>query len=166
VGERWVVDASPLIALSKVGHAGWMVDLAAEVVVPAAVAAEVWAGPPDLAQRFLAGGRVTIVPVPQTTAEVADWALGAGESAALTWAATHPGWTVIVDDLPARRCARALGLAHKGTLAVVILAKLHGLTGSAAAVLHDLRQVGLRLDDAVIRAALAATVDEDWPLRR
>jgi hypothetical protein len=33
-------------------------------------------------------------------------------------------------------------------------------------VLHDLRQVGLRLDDAVIRAALAATVDEDWPLRR
>jgi predicted nucleic acid-binding protein len=50
----------------------------------------------------------------------------------------------------------------KGTLAIVILAKQHGLIESAAQVLRALRSAGFRLDDAVIRDALARTVGEQW----
>lgn len=122
MSERWVVNASPLIALSKVGHADWLAALSDELVVPQAVAAEIQAGPPNPARQFLAAGRLPLLPAPPAVPEVADWGLGSGETAVLSWAATQPGWTAIIDDLPARRCARALSLPHKGTLAVVIRA--------------------------------------------
>ncbi len=163
MSERWVVNASPVIALARIGCAEWLDSLATELVIPAAVVAEVEAGPADPARELLASGRFPIVTAPPPPAEVADWALGAGETSVLSWAAGHPGWTAIIDDLPARRCARALGLPHKGTLAVVILARQHGLTDSAAEVVRGLLRAGLRLDEAVIREALAATVGEAWP---
>lgn len=53
-----------------------------------------------------------------------------------------------------------------GTLAVVILAKQHGLIESAAQVLHALRSVDFRLDDAIIRETLARTVGEKWKVKR
>lgn len=46
---------------------------------------------------------------------------------------------------------------------MVILARQHGLTDSAAEVVRGLLRAGLRLDEAVIREALAATVGEAWP---
>jgi predicted nucleic acid-binding protein len=49
-----------------------------------------------------------------------------------------------------------------GTLAVVLLAKQHGLINSAAQVLHDLRGADFRLDDKTIRGALERTVGEKW----
>jgi predicted nucleic acid-binding protein len=72
------------------------------------------------------------------------------------------GWTVIVDDAAARKCARSFGLPFKGTLAVIILAKQHGLIPSAADVLRSLLRGGFRLDEGVIREALSRTVGETW----
>jgi len=163
VSDRWVVDASPLIALARVGHADWLQQLADEVVVPEPVVKEVLAGPPDPARELLAGGRLTVVEPPATPPDVAAWSLGAGETAVLGWAGCNLVWTAILDDLPARRCARSLDVPHKGTLALVIMARQRGLIDSAADVIRHLRQAGLRLDDAVIGPALRATVDEDWP---
>jgi len=54
----------------------------------------------------------------------------------------------------ARRCARSLSLTLTGTLAVVLLAKQHGLIDSAARVMHALRDANFRLDDHIIREAL------------
>jgi len=48
-------------------------------------------------------------------------------------------WVAVLDDGAARRCARSLSLMITGTLAVVLLAKQHGLIDSASQVLHDLR---------------------------
>lgn len=163
MNERWVVNASPVIALARVGRGGWLAQLANEVVLPEAVADEVRAGPPDPARELVDSGQLPIVKVPQAPPEIADWALGAGESAVLTWALQHPGWTAILDDLPARRCARSLALPLKGTLAIVILARQRGLTDSAAATIRKLQRIGLRLDETLVRKALAATVGETWP---
>ncbi len=66
------------------------------------------------------------------------------------------------DDGAARRCARSLVLNVTGTLAVVLLAKQYGFIEFAAQVLHDLQGADFRLDDAVIREALARTVGEKW----
>jgi predicted nucleic acid-binding protein len=161
--ERWVVDSSPLIALARVGTAGWLAALAEEIVVPADVAAEVAAGPPDEARAIVEVGGLRIVSTPPPPGAVAEWDLGAGETAVLALCLTEPGWTAILDDEAARRCARSLSVPVRGTLAVVILARHRGLTSSAAGVLRAMRANGFRLDDDTIRRALAHTVGETWP---
>lgn len=90
------------------------------------------------------------------------WDLGQGETAVLSYALAHRKWVAVLDDGAARRCARSLAVNMTGTLAVVLLAKQYGLIDSAAQVLQDLRGAGFRLDDAVIRDALARTVGETW----
>jgi predicted nucleic acid-binding protein len=47
------------------------------------------------------------------------WDLGAGETAVLSYALANSGWTAVVDDNAARKCARSFAISAKGTLAVV-----------------------------------------------
>jgi len=162
VTERWVLNASPLIVLARVGQEHLFHILADEVVVPRAVAVEIEAGPADdPARQVIAGGYLAIVeaaPVP----EILAWDLGAGETAVLSYALRKPGWTVVLDDAAARKCAQSFGLRLKGTLAVVILAKQRGLIPSATDVLRSLLDIGFRLDENIIREALSRTVGEKW----
>ena len=133
------------------------------MAVPAAVAQEVLAGPDDAARRYLAQTHLPVVPTPATPEPIASWDLGLGESAVLTFASQNAGWVAVLDDGPARRCARVLGVPAKGTLAVVVMAHRQELTASAAAVMHLLVESGFRLDDGTIRKTLGATVGEEWP---
>ncbi len=80
----------------------------------------------------------------------------------LSYALREPGWTVVLDDAAARKCARSFGLRLKGTLAVIILARQRGLIPSATDVLRSLLNIGFRLDENVIRETLYRTVDERW----
>jgi predicted nucleic acid-binding protein len=43
--ERWVINASPLITLAKVGLENLLLQLPDSIVVPRAVATEIAAGP-------------------------------------------------------------------------------------------------------------------------
>ena len=161
--ERWVVNASPLILLARVGRAGLLQQLADEVIVPQAVAAEIGAGPEDdPARRLIGAGAWPIVETPPALADLLAWDLGAGETAVLTYARANSGWTAILDDAAARKCAQSFDLPMKGTLAVVILAKQRDLIGSAAEAVRDLQAAGFRIDDQLIRSVLKATVGEEW----
>jgi len=111
----------------------------------------------------LSADRFTIVDTPSPPAGILAWDLGAGETAVLAFALYKEGWTAILDDAAARRCALSFSLPFKGTLAVVLMAKQRGLISSAADVLHVLRAIGFRLDDETIREALISTVGEEWP---
>ena len=157
MSERWVLNASPIIVLARVGQEHLFDALADEVVVPRAVVDEIQAGPTgDPGRQAVASGRFTVVgatPMP----DVLAWDLGVGERAVLSYALEEPGWTVIVDDAAARKCARSFGLRFKGTLAVVILAKQRGLIPSAADVLRSLITGGFYLDGDIIREALSRT---------
>jgi len=51
-----------------------------------------------------------------------------------------------------------------GTLAVVLLARQHGLINSTAQFLHDLRNADFCLDDKTIQDALEHTVGEKWKM--
>jgi predicted nucleic acid-binding protein len=160
--ERWIVNASPLICLAKAGYADLLLKLPDEIIVPHAVVEEIHAGQlGDPARQILATGRF---PVVETAAlpEILAWDLGEGETAVLSYTLTNPDWVAIIDDRAARKCARSFSIAHKGTLAVVILAKKRGLIDSATAVMRSLQSAGLRLDDGVIRAALKKNAGEDW----
>jgi len=158
-----VINASPIIALARVGQVELLSRLPARVVVPQAVADELVQAPEsDPARRAIESGLFQIIPAATQPKELLAWDLGAGETAVLAYALAHPKWIAILDDGMARRGALSFSIPMKGTLAVVILAKQHGLIESAAQVIHALRGADFRLEDAVIREALARTVGEVW----
>ena len=162
--ERWVLNASPLIVLARVGLGDLPLSLAAQVVVPRPVAEEIEAGPLlDPARQALASGRLTVVDMPPPPSELLAWDLGYGETAVLSWVIAQNGWTAILDDAEARKCARAFSVPVKGTLALVVMAKQRSIIPSAAEIVQTLVNTGFRLDDQLIRRVLAETVGETWP---
>ncbi len=110
MSECWVLNASPIIVLARVGQEHLFDALADEVAVPQAVVDEIQAVPAgDPGRQAVASGRF---PVVDTTLapEVLAWDLGIGETAVLSYALEESGWTVIVDDAAARKCAQSFGL--------------------------------------------------------
>lgn len=153
--RRWVVNASPLILLARIERIALLRDLCAELIVPAAVAAEVQAGlHVDAAQMWLnSAGAIYIRALEETDAVVAGWDLGAGESEVLSWVHNHAGYEAILDDRAARDCALALRIPVRGTLGVILLAKREGLVPRVAPLFQELRQAGLRIHPDILKAA-------------
>lgn len=161
--DCWVVNASPVIALAKVGHLDLLDADAPCIVLPQSVADEIRHGPDgDPARQALdngwGGNPVTAAPDPL----IVEWGLGAGETAVLSIARRKHALAVI-DDGAARAAARAIGIPSIGTLGIVLRARRADRIPSAVDLLRDLRRAGLRLGDKVIREALARTTDEVWP---
>lgn len=156
VARRWVVNASPLILLSKVGRLDLIDALATEVAIPAAVLQELENSPPDDPSRrvaeILASAR--IAPAENVDPRVERWDLGAGESAVLTFALRDRGLEAVLDDRAARNCAAALGIPTRGTLGILLLAKREGAIAAVAPVIAALRDAGMYLDLALERSVL------------
>jgi predicted nucleic acid-binding protein len=163
VAEIWVVNASPIITLAKVGHLDLLTRLTDEVLVPSTVASEVLAGPiSDPARKALQEGWGKTVAVERIPAPILEWSLGAGESAVLSLVLNSPGATAVLDDAVGRRCARTLDVPVIGTLAVVLRAKKRGLIPSAAQVVQSLVASGLHVDQRTAEVVLKRLADEEW----
>lgn len=163
MSDRWVVNASPLIVFGKIGQLDLLNRLPDEIVVPQAVADEIIVGPEnDAARLAIEAEMFRLVAVQEPTPELAAWDLGSGETAVLSYALANPGWTALLDDGAARKCAVSFGIDVKGSLAIVILARKRGLIPQARQLLHTMQEVGLRLDERTIRQVLKETLDEDW----
>jgi predicted nucleic acid-binding protein len=152
VTERWVVNASPLISLGKIGRLDLLSTLAAEVVVPEAVATEV--------ERLGDSGSTGLI-APTFRIEKVDphplvtpWGLGLGEVAVLSLAQRSGSHVALLDDVAARRCAAALRIPTRGTLGVVLLAKSRGIIPSAATIIAALQAAGLYLSPDLVAYAL------------
>lgn len=110
MNERWVLNASPIIVLAKIEKLDLISLLTDEVVVPKVVIDEIAAGPPDdPARQIVLRGDL---PISQTTLhpDILAWDLGAGETAVLSYALETQGWTAILDDGVARRCAQSFDI--------------------------------------------------------
>jgi len=165
LSDLWVVNASPIITLAKAGHLH-LLDQLASILVPAAVAREIAAGPAsDPARRALEDGWGVHAAPREIPDSVLEWGLGAGESAVLALSLENSERAAVLDDAAARRCARTLGVPILGTLAVVLREKQAGLISSASQVAAALVQAGLRLDDETLRKALERGAAESWPPR-
>lgn len=157
MAERPVINASPLIFLSRGGILDLLQLLDDEILVPSAVAVEIQQrGTNDPTVLALTQTNwLVVVETPPTPEIIQSWDLGKGESSVLTWAYTHPGTEAIVDDLAARRCAAVLEIPVRGTLGLVLTAKQRGKIPAARPVLNNLRSLGMYLSDSVINQALA-----------
>lgn len=151
----WVVNASPIITLTKIGQLRLLDALGGTLLLPEAVVAEVLAGKDDDPAREVVargwGKRCTPTSMPTS---VLEWGLGSGESAVLATCLERRPATAVIDDRAARTAARALGVPVMGALGVVLRCKRRGVLSHAGPVIADLRKAGLHIDDAVIRDVL------------
>ena len=156
-----IVNASPLIFLSKGDHLDLLQTVGDSVIVPKTVADEIRRrGPDDVTARALTETEwLKTVDVPDVPPAIQAWDLGPGESAVLALAFAESEREVIIDDLAGRRCAASLDIPVRGTLGVVLLAKKQGRIENARPVVDQLRQAGMYLSDEVVDDALAL-VDE------
>jgi predicted nucleic acid-binding protein len=157
VVSLWVVNASPVILLTKIGLVDLLNRLGSPVVIPEAAVLEIQkAGPSDPAVQALAHApwlaKVDPGPIPPS---LASFNLGSGESAVLAHALANAGSGAILDDQAARNCATALGIPHQGTLALILFAKQHGFIPAARPFVEVLRQQGMYLSDQIMNQALA-----------
>jgi predicted nucleic acid-binding protein len=151
-----VVNASPLIVLSKAGLMDLILGLATELIIPEPVAHEVSQAkdPADPAKSWLMkeGGLVKLSA--PATPFLAAWDLGTGETSVISLVQTLPGSIAVLDDLAARRCAQALGIPVIGTLAIILAAKQRGALTAVKPALDAVVAAGLFISPAHIHAVL------------
>jgi predicted nucleic acid-binding protein len=153
----WVVDASPLIFLSKLGRLDLLERSADQVVVPTAVFREI-AEYRDVARRKIEEARRSWLGVREVVdrrvVDVLMADLDAGESEVIALAIEAEAERVVLDDLDARRLAHRVGCAPVGTLGLLLAAKLRGEIPSLRTEIDRLRQAGFRVGVTLAQALL------------
>ena len=158
-----ISNTSPLLYLYRIGALNWLPILCGEVRIPQAVVRELSEGqqkgydvpdPQDYEWLDVVDPRV----IPSKWLNLD---LGAGELAVLALALEHPGCTVLLDDMQARRIAQAAGLDVWGTLKVLIEAKSQGLVERIATHLDSLENTGMWMSEAIRHRVLALVGEEE-----
>ena len=155
-GERWVVNASPLILLGKLRRLDIVEALASSVAIPESVLREVSAGlrkdeTGNATLDWASARQVADVPLPVS---IANWDLGAGESQVIAHCLVE-GQVPVLDDREARACALSHSLPLIGTLGIVLRARKRGLIPAARPLVNQIRAAGSFLDDELVEQALA-----------
>jgi hypothetical protein len=84
VAEQWVINASPVIALARVGQLELLTRLPKQAMLPHAVEEEILrASEEDPARRAVESGMFKTIETPVPPSEIQAWDLGPGETAAL-----------------------------------------------------------------------------------
>jgi predicted nucleic acid-binding protein len=156
VAERAVINASPLIFLSRSRHLDLLQVFAKEIWVPEPVAEEIrHRGAQDItAQAIEENAWLIPKTVPAIPTAIVEWRLGAGESGTLALAGAHPGTEAIIDDLAGRKCAASFDIPVRGTLGIVLTAKNRGIVPKARPIVEEMMRSGLYLSRKVLDAAL------------
>lgn len=66
----------------------------------------------------------------------------------------HDGWTAVVHDGAARRCAEGIDVPVIGTLGVLVVAKKVGRLERVRPAVNSLMQAGFRVDESVVERVL------------
>jgi predicted nucleic acid-binding protein len=156
VADKAIINASPLIFLSRSHHLSLLQAFADEIWVPEPVATEILhRGQQDITARAIEHTDWLITqPVDSIPTMIAEWRLGAGESSVLALANQHHGTEAIIDDLAGRKCAASLNIPVRGTLGIVLIAKKRNLIPKARPVIEDMLTAGLYLSRKVVDEAL------------
>lgn len=152
-----VADATPLIALAKIGRLALLHDLFGEISIPEAVTSEVTLAAPHRpgADEIRDAHWIHTGAIQDTTkVRYLRVELDAGEAEALVLAEElHADW-VLLDESKARRVATILGMPHIGTVGLLLLAKQRGIVPQLRPLLDSLRAQQFRLSDEVYEAVL------------
>lgn len=151
-------DASPLIALSLIDRLDLLHSLLDRITITDVVQREVLPGGCKPGQAAIAAAieaewiRVIGDPWPEPKLHELD----EGEASTLR-AAMHlkVPRLVLIDERAGRAVARELGIAHSGTVGVIVQAKKRGLVPSARQLFEQMLARHFRVAAEMIREALA-----------
>lgn len=147
-----VINASPLILLCNCKLEFILPELFEEIIVPEAVWDEIVAGPEHDQSVETLPHLSWLKKLPTSLeADIANWDLGNGESSVLSHACVHPEFIAVLDDMQAKKCAKAIGIKTLGTGSILIAAKQKGLIDSVEDSLRQLQKAGLWISEAVIQ---------------
>lgn len=157
--ESWVINASPVILLAKVGliqHVPRLVDI---LVVPQPVVAEIlgYRDKDEAAIWLNDAGQKFVQPAVAELKQLSSAGIGSGERAVISFAAANPDFVAVLDDLEARAIAHRLGVKTVGTVGVVLRLKKAGLISEAKSHLQQIRKVGGYMSDELFHEALRQT---------
>lgn len=144
-----VLNASPLIVLLKSELDYILPNMFERIIVPNAVWKEVTACQDkacDNLNRALWAKREGI----EIHRRILLWNLGNGESEVLSWSLKYNEYVAVIDDMAARKCAKALNIRHIGTAGLLLLAYRNGLIGSLKHAFSKVRNAGLYLSDDLV----------------
>lgn len=150
-----VVNSTPLIALSLVGHLELLHALFDELLVPVSVYEEiVLQGRGRPGAREIAQADWLIVRNPETVSPLPAELLGLdqGELDVILLAQELQADWVLIDEKLARRIARAMGLQVKGTLGLLLLGHRMGLISKEEGLdaVRALAQSSIRLSPKLV----------------
>jgi predicted nucleic acid-binding protein len=156
VSKPWVINASPVILLSKAGLIHHVPTIARPFIIPEPVAAEIrQCREVDFAVKWIEGdGKQFIHPAAKELAGLTQADIGPGERAVISWAAENSGFVAVLDDSEARRVARRLGVPILGTVGVILDLKTAGLVPEIKSHLLEIRRVGGYMSDELFNEAL------------
>ena len=153
--EIWVINASPLILLGKLGRTDLLESLAQRVIVPQAVFHEVAAGAAGDAamEAALAWATPRVQDDILVPSSISGWDLGAGESQVLAQCLAG-GHRAVLDDGEARAAAKVHSVRLIGSLGVILRARKAGLIPAARPLVERLIESGSYLAADLVRQAL------------
>lgn len=150
--EAWVVNASPLILLWKADVLNLLWEQTDRVLVPQAVMAEICAKKEGtrIFTECREKTKVSFVQDEAAPPRLLAWDLGKGETQVMVHAQLEGAKRAVLDDLEARRCAKAEGVSVIGTLGLVGRAKRLGLIEHARPIMECLCTVGMYVSPALM----------------
>lgn len=156
-----VADSGVLIVLVKVGQLALLPSLFHRVIVPEEVWREVVGdGSRDGAPQLATQPWIDVARADPALVRAHASLVDVGEAAAIALAQREPDTLLLVDDARARKLALRLGIAIKGTLGVLVLAKRRGLLERVRPSLDELTRVGLYVSAALVEATLRAAGED------
>ncbi len=150
-----VVNSSPIISLANIGYADLLIDLSSELIIPQGVFEEVTDYHRDdlaviwIQNKFSYVSKIIVPPI------ISEWDLGKGESQVLAFALINKNLSTVIDDKPARNCAKVFNIKTYGTLSIIIKAKQFNLIKSVKPLLNKLHEKGFRVSNVLIKTILS-----------
>ena len=153
-----VSDTTPLSELSKVGQLILLREVFGQVIVPQEVYDEVTSGTHPGVAAVESATWIEVRSVQDASQVVAlreSTKIHLGEAAAIILAEELGAQQVLIDDLRARRVAKARLLPVTGTIGTLLLAKEQGMIAQVKPILDDLIALGKRISPQLYQAVLA-----------
>lgn len=152
-----VSDATPLIALAKIGHLHILIELFGQVIIPQGVYDEVVTNAPNRpgsAEIATANWIHVQSPTDKTKVAYLRTDLDYGEAEALVLAEELSADWTLLDESKARFAADLIGLRYIGTVGLLLAAKRQGKLNTLRPLLDDLRSKNFHLSNRIYQTVL------------
>lgn len=153
--KNWIINASPIISLSRIDSLDIIKEIYPEFIVPVGVYEEIMAYKyEDKAKEWCSHLLDSHFFKTEISPLIASWDLGKGESEVLSLAYKYKNSGVVLDDKLARNCAKVYNFPLHGTIGLIIRAKQLSVVGDLKYHLYKLKKSGFRISETVINKAI------------